>query len=727
LNGSRVALQWKDRLQLVVFVLLMTGAAGFVLSSDLLLTHVVTIQAGQPATEDIAAPYRIEYPSEILTERARKSAVAQVQSVYDPLDRQIGRDQVLLAQYILDFIDSVRSDPYATPEYRHFALSSIESMNLSAQAISDTLRLSETEWKAVQLETRRVLAQVMREEIRTGQEDLYRRSVRALISFDLNEAQTNIVSEIAGALVKVNRPYNASETEAAREAAVASAPQQMRVLEENEIIVRTGEVVTLEDIEALEALGLLNPRVDWLAVSGSFLFCFVLSCLTAVYIWQGAPGLLNQVQHLLLFLLLLVLFTFLAKWGLDQSIFPPYLVPLATLGMLVTVLFGVRLGLVAHVFISLIVAYITQGQLDLVLFNLAGGLMGIAALRRASRINTFVRAGVYVILTDIVVVIAFALLSGDLQTLALGRSLLYSLAYGALSAILTLGGYYLLGLMFDITTTLQLLDLARPTHPLMRQLLLNAAGTYHHSIMVGNMAEQATEAIGADALLARVGAFYHDIGKTVRPYFFTENQMDGTNPHDLLDPETSSEIIRSHTRDGLALARKYRLPRVIRGFIAEHHGTSKIGYFYHRAVEELGRENVDVSRYMYDGPRPQTKETAIVMLADSCEAAVRSARPADAAAMEKLIRKIVESKISSHQLDDSPLTLREIEIITRSFIDTLHGVFHPRIQYPGEEQRSPEASAEGLSEVLAGTTPGTAEADVAQGEQIAQGESGTDD
>jgi len=677
--------KWKTRLLLVLFVLLLTIGVGLALSSELLVLRRVAIQEGQAASEDIAAPRRIEFPSEILTERARINALADVREIYDPLDRQVGREQVYLAQQILDFVDSVRADPYASPAYRRFCLGSITEVNLSAGVISDTLQLSEGEWAVVQQETRRVLAQVMREEIKTGQEDLYRRSVRAMIDFDLSEPQTAIVNEIASGLVKVNRPYNQQATEAARQAAIDGVQPQMRVLEQNEIIVRSGEIVTGEHVEALAALGLLHPQVNWLAMSGSFLFVLALAVPTAVYLSHSEPALLRQPHHLLLLLLLLVVFTFLAKAGLGQPISEPYSMPLAALGMLVTVLFNLRLGLVAQALLCLIVGYMAQGRADLFLYTLAGGLVGIYALRHVNRINTFVWAGLYVMGANIAVVLAFTLLGGKWDMLQTGRVALVGLANGGIAAILSLGGYYLLGMAFNITTVLQLLDLARPTHPLMHQLLLKAPGTYHHSIMVGNLAEQAAEAIGADALLARVGAFYHDIGKTVRPYFFVENQMQGSNPHDLLDPETSSHIIRNHTADGLELARRFHLPHAIRAFITEHHGTAKIGYFYHKASKEYGEQNINADDYRHLGPLPQSRESAIVMLADSCEATVRSVHPQSAEALNELVRRVIADKITSHQLDDTPLTLKEIGIIASSFIDTLQGVFHLRISYPDEE------------------------------------------
>jgi len=685
LVNHRVSSRWPPRL-LALLAILMIAGEGFILSSDLLLTQRLSVEQGQAAEEDIKAPRRIEFSSEILTEAERRRALAEVKRVYDPLNRQTGRQQVSLALQVLNFVDSVRADPYAAPDDQHFYLEQIESVDLSPQVISDTLALTEDHWKAVQTETRDVLARVMQEEIKSEQEDTARRSVRALIDLELNESQTAIVDEIASALVKANRIYNPEATEAARVAALESVEPQGRVLEENQIIVRSGEIVTDLDIEALKALGLLTRETDWVAVSGSFLLAAAPTTAVCVFLWYRERELLRQPHHLLLLLLLILAFTSLARWGLSLPHWQQYLVPLATLGMLVAVLFGVRLGLVSHIVVSIIALYLAGGQMDLFVYHLGGGLIGLFALRQVRRTNAFTWAGLYVMLANVLIALSFVLLSGKLDTLEMGRLVIAGVVNGAFSAVLTLGGYYLLGMIFNITTTLQLLDLARPTHPAMRELLLKAPGTYHHSIMVGNMAEQAAEAIGANALLARVGAFYHDIGKTVRPYFFTENQMEGANPHDLLDPGTSAQIIRRHTRDGLELARsRYHLPKAIQSFITEHHGTNQIGYFYHKAVQEYGEERVNKAEFEHLGPTPQSKETAIVMLADGCEAAVRSVRPQDAESLEGLIRKIVSKTIASGQLDSTPLTLREIQVITSSFIDTLQGVFHPRVRYPDAE------------------------------------------
>jgi putative nucleotidyltransferase with HDIG domain len=237
--------------------------------------------------------------------------------------------------------------------------------------------------------------------------------------------------------------------------------------------------------------------------------------------------------------------------------------------------------------------------------------------------------------------------------------------------------------VFDVTTPLQLTELSRPTHPLLRQLLLKASGTYHHTILVSNMAERAAAAIGADALLVRVGAYYHDIGKTVRPYFFAENIMDETSPHEKLDPLTSAQIIISHVKDGLDLAQKYHLPHPIQDFIREHHGRSLVKYFYMQAQRQAGPdESVAEQDFRYPGPNPQSKETSILLLADTCEAAVRAVRPGPREELEALVDRLIDERMMSGELDESELTFADLQKVRSVFLQVLQGVHHPRIVYP---------------------------------------------
>jgi hypothetical protein len=228
------------------------------------------------------------------------------------------------------------------------------------------------------------------------------------------------------------------------------------------------------------------------------------------------------------------------------------------------------------------------------------------------------------------------------------------------------------------------MELSRPTHPLFRQLLLKAPGTYHHTLLVANMGEEAAERIGADGLLTRVGTYYHDIGKTMRPYFFAENRVGSVNPHERLDPRTNAQIVISHVTDGLELAERYNLPTAIRAFIPEHHGTGIVLAFYRMAVkaaEESG-QTVDEEDFRYPGPKPRSKETAITMLADNCEARIRSAEPGSIEEMDRLIAETIKARLDQGQLDESDLTLRDLSEIRAAFLSVLKGVFHPRVKYP---------------------------------------------
>ncbi len=247
---------------------------------------------------------------------------------------------------------------------------------------------------------------------------------------------------------------------------------------------------------------------------------------------------------------------------------------------------------------------------------------------------------------------------------------------------MTIGTLPFLENAFGITSAVKLLELSNPNQLLLRKLMLDAPGTYHHSIIVGNLAEAGAEAVGADSLLARVGANYHDIGKLKRPYFFIENQLTSDNPHDKLSPTLSALIITSHVKDGLEIAQEHRLPSSITAFIAQHHGTSLLSFFYNKAMDESSEKKADETTYRYEGPKPQTRETAIVMLADCAEAAVRSMPNPTAGKIEGLIRQIIKDKLADGQLDECDLTLKDLDKVALAFSRVLTGIFHTRIEYP---------------------------------------------
>jgi putative nucleotidyltransferase with HDIG domain len=353
------------------------------------------------------------------------------------------------------------------------------------------------------------------------------------------------------------------------------------------------------------------------------------------------------------------------------------------MGMLVAVMIDLRVAVVTVIGFALIAHFMAPNNTLLVVYLCLGSLAGAVVLGRAERLTAFLWAGVAVAVVNWFSLAAFRLPFDEFTPSRLIQLHVVIFLNGGLSASIALIGYLVLGNLFGITTSLQLTELSRPTHPLLRQLLLKASGTYHHTIIVSNLAERAAAAIGADAFLTRVGAYYHDIGKTVRPYFFAENIVDSASPHDKLDALTSAQIIISHVSDGLDLAHKYHLPERIQDFIREHHGRTMVKFFYVQAEREAGEnEVVDPADYSYPGPSPRTKETAILFLADMCEAAVRAVRPATREELETLVNRLIDERVGEGELNESNLTFRELQMIKEVFLQVLQGVHHPRIQYP---------------------------------------------
>jgi hypothetical protein len=307
---------------------------------------------------------------------------------------------------------------------------------------------------------------------------------------------------------------------------------------------------------------------------------------------------------------------------------------------------------------------------------------------------SFAFAGLAVGATGSIIILVFRLPLPTTDWVGLATLTAASFFNGLASASITILLNSVLAHLLGTITPMQLVDLTRPDHPLLRLLLREAPGTYQHSLQVANLAEQAAERIGADALLTRVGSLYHDIGKTANPVFFIENQPPGfINPHEGLGPEQSAEIIIRHVTEGLELGRKYRLPQRVLDFVLEHHGTGLARYQYYNAVQAAGGDEslVDKAMFRYPGPRPQSRETAILMLADGSEARVRAERPEDDEKLREVIKSAVKDRIASGQLDDTKLTLNDLSLIVESFTATLRGVYHPRLTYPRMEQASQEA------------------------------------
>jgi cyclic-di-AMP phosphodiesterase PgpH len=656
-----------------------------VLIIDFLPSNLVFLSAGYVSSMDILAPYDLTYESELRTRQAQDAQAASVEDIYDPPDPSVGRQQEVRTRQILDYISTVREDPYSSLKRKAGWIAAIPDLQLSSTVLTRTLELGEEQWKEVEEEAVQTLIGAMQGEIRDSQVAAVRRSLPTLISPSISVDQAAVVEAIAGNLVKANTSYNAARTEEAKQQARLSTEPVQVTIRKGEAIVRQGSLVRPVDIEALDAFGLRQQEIRWQSVAGAIALAIIATLLLELLIFRLQPSLWSRGRTAGVTVLLIALFVVVGKLMLPVAdSIVPYLYPLPALSMILSILFGPALGMAVGVIMTLLGGYMSGGSLEITTYLLAGALMGALSLGRAERLKSFLRAGLSVALTNAAVLATFGILAPEQDLVQVTLDALVGIISGGLATSLALAAFFIISAGLDLTTPFQLMELSRPTHPLLRQLLLKAPGTYYHTLMVANMAEEAAERIGADGLLTRVGTYYHDIGKTVRPYFFAENRVINVNPHERLTPHTSAQIIISHVTDGLDLAQKYRLPSAIRAFIPEHHGTGMTLAFYRMAVKAAGDDGspVDEASFRYPGPKPQSQETAITMLADSCEARVRSAEPATVEEMEGIVAETIKTRQDEGQLDDCDLTLRELSVIRDAFISVLRGVFHPRVKYP---------------------------------------------
>ncbi len=682
------SLQW-------LFAIILTLGITLILSFNLVAPSDVDVTIGQAAADDILAPRSLTYTSNLLTAQAKEQARASVLVVYTALDLDIARSQLNQARATFAFIETVRSDSEAPTETKLRYLQAIDGLQIEEQVAIDLLEISQPDFEIARADVLSIIDELMRQEIRGDQLSGVRRSARRQASLDLTLKQEEIVTSLAPQFVVATVFPDEEKTAVAREEAVAAIEPVTRSVTKDQRIIRTGDMVTEADVEMLTQLGLLQQELDWRDI-GSLFIASLLSVTIIVLYWrQYRSQLRGNGRYLFALAILLLLFTVVARLLTAGSGFLVYWFPIAALAMLVAVIFDVRFSIIVTIVMSALVGYLARSSLEITLFMAAGGLLALLTLHDAyaQRINAFFRAGLLAALGHILIILIFRL-PQDIDIIELVQLILYGLGNGVLSAALTLVGFFIMGSLFGVTTSLQLQDLSRLDHPLLQELLRKAPGTYHHSIMVSNLAEQAAEKVKANSTLIRVGAFYHDIGKMKDPLYFTENQ-EGVSPHDVMDPSASAAVIISHVTDGLEMARKYRLPDRIRNFIAEHHGDRVIKSFYMKAVaqaEAAGKEpgSVDIANFRHVGPRPRSRETGIVMLADAIEATSSALRPNSEKAIEKLVSSIVSDHLSEGQLDNSGLTLGDVKAIQNSFVKTIKGRFHMRVKYPGNEDLAEE-------------------------------------
>ncbi len=671
--------------RLTLIALLLATLSTFLLAFPFFPSGRLALEEGDVAPRDIRAPRRITYQSSILTAEQQRLAEATVEQVYTAPDADIARQQLERTQQVLDYLTSVRADTLASPSQRRAWVRAVPELGQLPVGVADgLLALSEESWGRVQSETFDVVAQAMRRGVRDGFLEQTWREIPSLVGLDLSAEEAAITAALAQWLLVPNSFYDEAATQAAREQARNAVDAVLMSYETGEIIVREGQRITPLHLEALRMTGLQQPRTRW---SDVVTYAFLALCgvfVLMLYLARFQADVLQEMRKFFLLALLLALFLLLARLMVPDRVTLRYLFPASALAMLVTATMGPSVGVIVSALIGFAAAMIGDQSLELAAYVTFGGLVAAIMLGRVDRVTKLFRAALFVAVAQVAVLLGFDLLLERVNLIDLALRLLMAIVNAGVSASFALGLLFLVGPLFDIITAFRLIDLSRPNHPLLQRLLREAPGTYHHSLMVASLAEQAAESIGADALLTRVGAYYHDVGKVARPYFFVENQIEGVNPHERLDPTTSVEIIVGHVRDGMELARRYRLPARVRAFISEHHGTKRASFQYERAVELAGGDasRVHEADFRHKGPKPRSKETTLVMLADGCEAIARSRRPTTPEALAEAVNTIFEHAIRSGQLDESPIRMSELVRVKESFIATLKGVFHPRLIYP---------------------------------------------
>lgn len=668
----------------MTFVVLTTLVVAF---DDIFLTNTVaTLELGNIAPRSITAPQTTTYISRVLTEEARANARAAVQPIFDPPNPNIARQQTQLAQQILAYILNVRRDPYGTIEQKLADLDKISALTLDQRTRQNILTLSDDAWNSVADEVINVLSLVLREAIRPNNLQTVIDQLSNQVSIRFNPQERDIIVNITQDLVRANTFENVEATEAARERAANAVAEITRTFLRGERVIGQGEIIGVADYEALNSLGLLrSPDLRFQTTLRTFAFATFIMVLMGLFLVRFEPLLVYQRVNELVLLgsLFLIMLTAFKLLGMQGNI---YIFPSATLSLLLVPLARAHVALIATISLSLLGGIMVNNSLEITMFILAGGLLGILTLRRPERLNAYFVAGAVVGIVNATVVSLFNIASPTgVNSDTLASQLFAAFLGGAvLTPATAIAAMYLITQMFNLTTPLKLIDLSQPSKPLLQRLLREAPGSYQHSLQVANLAEHAANAIHADAQLIYVSALYHDIGKMLNPLYFTENQQDIVNPHDTLnDPYRSAKIIIDHVVEGDELAKQHRLPQRIRDFILEHHGTTHVFVFYQRALQQADGDvsAVDSSDFTYPGPKPRSRETAVLMLADSCEATVRSVKPRSKQEIIEVVDKIIEEKRASGQLDESWLTLNDLKIIKQSFVEVLLGMFHPRINY----------------------------------------------
>lgn len=685
--------QWKDHGLVRTALYLLLGLALFFLMVGNVAPEFVDVSVGSRADREVVSPVTIV--DEEATERARNRAAAEVEPVY-VLDASITEKQIGQLEQAFDVVKETLDNDELNDEEKSELLKEEFPYELNEESYAIFLSHSLEELETLHQFTRSIVYEIMYAGVKSDTlSDALQEVDNSLILSSLDSDLRRLAQELAKASILPNYILDPEETERLRQ----EARDQVRPIEirEGEIIVAEGELITHEIYRKLGLVGLLSESANLYPYLGLALLVILILAFIGCYLYfSDLPIAKNNTQFLMYILIFILNAAFLKVTSIGQVLEYQgigFLAPVAFATMAITMLIHQRIALFSSFLFGIIAAIILNGEttryMDFTygLSAMFSGAAGAFFLGNATRKTRILQGGFVVSLVTVLAVITIIMLTqSPFSWLDMARYVVYAAVSGILASVLTIGLMPFFEGAFGILSPMKLIELSNPNQPLLRKILLEAPGTYHHSVVVANLAEAAAEAVGANGLLARVGAYYHDVGKTKRPHFFIENQMNMENPHDKIAPQLSATIITAHARDGAQMLKAHRFPKAICDIAEQHHGTTLLKYFYHKAREESDGE-VNESDFRYEGPKPQFKEAAIVGIADSVEAAVRSISKPSPERIENIVRQIIKDRLEDGQFDECDLTLKELDTIARVICETLQGIFHSRIEYPEETDK----------------------------------------
>lgn len=698
----------------------------FLALSVRLIPERITLEPGDVAERTIIASRSVNYTDTQATEERRQRARESIPDQYNVVAEADG----LVRETIEDIFSAARAvraahgltelaaeeepvEPPAPPESEDIDTMVRELRGRIEVALSEeNLRLlvttGENTLARLRSDAISLAGQQMQGSIRDNTDDLQkaRESVHAAVEqLPLTEAYQQLVAGIASKALRPNLRYDEQKTTAQRNAAAAAVEPVRRQIQANDIVVASGQTVTQRHIDIVRALGLMAPTIDYTQALALILLLTTIVVTFGVYLSRFFPDVYADNRQLLLIAVCLVLAATGFRIALQWSVYGAITLGISTaLAMIIAMLLGTRIAVIFAMAAGLLAGLVATGNDARLVIStiLCSAVAAHAIAATGGKSATIARTAGLVGISNGIIFLVASLVFG--LTLAMNQVVAAVLA-GIIAASIAVVAVMALDRLVGVVTDLRLLELVNPNEPILHRLLTEAPGSYQSSVMVANIAEPAAEEIGADPLLVRTAAMYHDIGKLKRPYFFVENQFGEENPHEKLKPHLSALTLIAHVKDGDEMAREIGLPRQVSDAIRQHHGTSLARYPYHQAVEQQGEENVNEADFRYPGPRPQTREAALLMLADSVEAAARTLVAPSRDEIEELVDRIISTRVDDGQLDESPLTFDDLRTIRASFVSTLHGMFHQRLKYPGQEEAEEGQEAETSEEAVPDHAP----------------------